>query len=165
MLSFITNTLSPYARPASIAAKIATLGYTGYGVRQILSKDNDDGVSPYGGKSLSTLYLLHMATISLTTAVLFGQIDVSPALATAGVALSALLKGYAELCNEEAMSQHLMNQKTGLDSQLKKRNIEFERMLVILEDLTECQNDLKQQNDHIIILKSRLLIRILKQHR
>lgn len=145
-----------YTRLGSLAAQAGTFAYTGYSVRQILAKDEDDESTQLGKRTLSGLYILHMSAMALTAAVMLGQADVSPAVATALVGLTSLLKGYAELHNEQATANDLKLRKESLETQLKQRNFEFERMLIVLEDLNECEHELKRQEEHLGALRKNL---------
>src|SRR5438046_495513 len=106
MLSQFIKTFEPYSWIGSLLGKIGTIGYTGYGISQLWTNDNEETYCVEKA-SMTAFYLLHMAAMSLATTVMFGSTLVSPAVATAIVGISSLLKGRAELANERNYAQLL----------------------------------------------------------
>ncbi len=165
MINQLLQTLAPYSRLGSIAGKLSAIGITGYGIGQLWT-NKDDNNTVLGKLGLSTLYLMHMGAMTLTTAVMFGSVDVSPAVATAIVGTTSLLKGAAELSNEYFVSQTLKQKQAELENELKYSNIYLERMLILVEDLKERETEiwlLEQEKAELV--KNKQLLKKAKKNK
>lgn len=150
MLTGLLPVFKVMARLGAIGAKIGGMGATAFGIRQIWYTASEE--QSWQSKALlSTLYALHMGSISLTTAVLFGATDVTAPVATALVCSTALLKNIGDLVVEKTNQMGLARKHWDLEHQLSLKNNDFHTNLTLLEDLKETDDAidalLKQQQE------------------
>jgi len=144
------------ARVGAIGAKLTGIGATAFGIRQIWHTAPEE--QSWQSKTiLSTLYALHMGSISLTAAVLLGATDVTAPVATAIVCSTALLKNVADLLVEKTNYIGLARKHWDLEQQFSARNNDFETNLTLVEDLKETDDTIdalkKQLKEHHVFLK------------
>jgi hypothetical protein len=142
MIQSIINYVKPYTQLGSIVGKLSAIGVMGYGIRQLWTKESAEKESFASKATLSSLYLLHMGSVSLTVAVLLGGFEISAQVATAIVSTTALIKGSAELFKEYLDNSVLKKQHTNLQKQLACKNIDFQRVLAIFEDFKESETEI-----------------------
>ncbi len=156
MISGLGTFFKETTKIGSIGAKLAGIGATAFGIRQIWY-DASEEQSWQSKTILSTLYALHIGSISLTTAVLFGATDVSAPVATAIVCSTALLKSMADLFVEKANQVGLARKHWDLEQQLGINNNDFHTNLTLIEDLKETdgaiENLEKERQEYIHFLK------------
>ena len=148
MITGLWSVFKVATRLGAIGAKLGGIGATAFGIRQIWHTASEE--QSWQAKTLlSTLYALHMGSISLTTAVLFGATDVSAPTATALVCSTALLKNIADLLVEKTTLLGLARKQWDLEQQFSLHNNDFHTNLTLLEDLKETDDAidalLKQQ--------------------
>jgi hypothetical protein len=136
MLSGFGPIFQVITRVGAIGAKLGGICATAFGIRQIWHAAGEE--QSWKSKTcLSALYALHMGSISLTTAVLFGATDVSAPVATAIVCSTALLKSMADLFVEKSNQMGLARKHWDLEQQLNNNNNDFHTNLTLIEDLKE----------------------------
>lgn len=128
--------LKTAARIGSIAAKFSGILATGFGIRQIWNNSSEE-IGWQSKAILSTLYTLHIGSITLATAVLLGATDVSAPVGTALVCCTALLKGVADHLVEKSHYSGLTRKQDSLERQLSANNNDFRTTLTLIEDLKE----------------------------
>lgn len=154
MIQSFINYVKPYTQFGSIAGKLSAIGVMGYGIKQLWSKEAVEKESLLTRMSLSSLYLLHMGSVSLTMAVLFGGLDVPAPVATAIVSTTALIKGSAELLKEYLDNAELKKQHNSLQNQLQIKNTDFQRFLAIFEDFKESETEILLLEEELAEIKA-----------
>lgn len=148
MLSGIGSYLKVAMKLGAIGAKLAGIGATAFGIRQIWHTAAEE--QTWQSKTiLSTLYALHMGSISLTTAVLFGATDVSAPVATAIVCSTALIKSMADLFVEKSNQMGLARKQWDLEQQLSIYNNDFNTNLTLIEDLKETDDTIEALQEEL----------------
>jgi hypothetical protein len=154
MIQSIINYVKPYTQLGSIAGKLSAIGVMGYGIKQLWSKEAVEKESLLTRSTLSSLYLLHMGSVSLTIAVLFGGLDVPAPVATAIVSATALIKGSAELLKEYIDNAALKKQHNSLQNQLQIKTSDFQRLLAIFEDFKESETEILLLEEELAEIKT-----------
>lgn len=154
MIQSIINHVKPYTQLGSIAGKLSAIGVMGYGIKQLWSKEAVEKESFLTRATLSSLYLLHMGSVSLTMAVLFGGLDVPAPVATAIVSATALIKGSAELLKEYIDNASLKKQHNSLQNQLQIKTSDFQRLLAIFEDFKESETEILLLEEELAEIKA-----------
>jgi hypothetical protein len=154
MIQSFINYVKPYTQLGSIAGKLSAIGVMGYGIKQLWSKEAVEKESLLTRMSLSSLYLLHMGSVSLTMAVLFGGLDVPAPVATAIVSTTALIKGSAELLKEYLDNAELKKQHNSLQNQLQIKTSDFQRLLTIFEDFKESETEILLLEEELAEIKT-----------
>lgn len=156
MLAWLSPLLRTAARVGSIGAKVSGILATGFGIRQIWYNSSDE-IGWQSKALLSTLYALHIGSITVATAVLLGATDVSAPVGTALVCCTALLKGVADHLVEKSHYSGLTRKHERLESQLSANNNDFRTTLTLIEDLKETDDLIeilqKQRDQYQALLK------------
>ncbi|MGE3317735.1 MAG: hypothetical protein AB7I18_00430 [Candidatus Berkiella sp.] len=142
MLTWLPPLLKTATRFSAIGAKLGGIFATGLGIRQIWYNASDE-ISWKSKAMLSTLYALHIGSISVATAVLLGATDVSAPVGTALVCSTALLKGIADHFVEKTHHSGLTRKRTNLEKQLSIQNNDFHTTLILIEDLKETDDSIE----------------------
>ncbi len=125
-------------RVGALGAKVGGIAATAFGIRQIWRNANEQQ-SWQAKAMLSTLYALHMGSITLTTAVLLGATDVSAPVATAIVCSTALIKNVADLLVEKKHCLTLEKKHSDLTLKHTVDDKEFSFNLTLIEDRKETE--------------------------
>lgn len=138
MFPWITAMLPTVMRVGALGAKAGGIAATAFGIRQIWRNANEEQ-SWQAKAMLSTLYALHMGSITLTTAVLLGATDVSAPVATAIVCSTALIKNVADLLVEKRNRSSLEKKHSDLTLKHTVDDKEFSFNLILIEDRKETE--------------------------
>lgn len=138
MFPWISAMLPTVMRVGALGAKVGGITATAFGIRQIWRNANEQQ-SWQAKAMLSTLYALHMGSITLTTAVLLGATDVTAPVATAIVCSTALIKNVADLLVEKKHCLSLEKKHSDLTLKHTVDDKEFSFNLTLVEDRKETE--------------------------
>ncbi|MBS0287256.1 MAG: hypothetical protein JSR17_08170 [Proteobacteria bacterium] len=145
----------PYAKSVNLASCISSIGLTCYGLLPLWrqSKEEDNNLGRY---SLSTLYVMHIASVCVALAQVTGQVDLDASTVSALVGATAMLKSIGDYTYESTNNAKLIAEKSLVEEQLKKDNLEFKRCLILIEDLKDTEYDLALLKEELDFYKNYL---------